>query len=177
MKSNQLELKNRFIQNQISGVQLLKELMKLDQSDPKHPDCFDNIQILEDEEVKARFLSSDIELKSRYLDDLSFFNFHAFQGLALSQDKQEESLEYLKTACDLRDEWTEINPDDENLFLPYMKATLAYMENDLERLQMYLNELEMVDEKHPMYVNTKIIRGLRDDLSTNEVPDYIRSYN
>ena len=169
----QLHLKDKLKSGQIRGVDFLKELMILDQSHPHHPDCFDNIKILEDNEVKNMILNDDEKIRLRYLYDLRFYHFHAFQNLSLVQKKDFDKATYhLKIACELGDECHKLNPDKEDLFLPYIKATLSYVQNDLDSLNRYLNILLKVDQNNFMYVNTKIVQRLKDDLVKNKKPNY-----
>lgn len=171
----QQKLKQKLEENTVTEIEFLDALMDLDQETPTHVECFDNVVILENENLKARLLSSSHKVQSLYLSRLRFFHFHAFQNIAgVQRINISQAVEHLRKACELGDQYTKLNPSKEDLFLPYMKATLCYMENDIEGLNRYLEILNQVNENHMMFVNTKIIRNLKKDLIEFKEPVYNR---
>lgn len=71
--SKQTKLKNKLLQGTISNFDFLQNLMKLDQSTPERDNCFENIDVLEDGEIKKIFDTADQQTKYTYYDYLRLF--------------------------------------------------------------------------------------------------------
>jgi len=179
--STQTDLKTRLLSNTISKKEFLKHLLDLDQETPHHEECFENVVVMESEDVKSLFMNStDISLKYSYLEYLRIFYFHSFQELECRDFKDSSSISYLEKAHeiskDLLKALKELDPDDIDSFTPYVAATFHYMKNDLESLRKDLSLLEDYHKLDPEFSNVDIVRRLYKNLSSYGNVNYTRDY-
>ena len=101
-----------------------------------------------------------------------------FQKLAYKKDQKNiaEAIKYLEKANKISEKLVEIDPEEYDLFIPYVYATLCYMKNDLQGLSKYLNILENADTKDMLYPNVVKIRQLYKGLTTFKSLNYTRDY-
>lgn len=175
----QLELKNKLLNNEISKKEFLDTLMQLDQATTAHEECFDNIVVLEDTVVRDSFLNSDELDQYNYFLYLRNFYFHSFQNIAVkkSQENIDLAISYLEKAEEIGDKLAKLDPDDYDLFTPYVTATLCYMRNNIEGLHTYLTILEKVTDpeyEEDVHFNRLLIRKLHNNLIKYGFPDYSR---
>ena len=156
----QTELKNKLLDGSISNIEFLENLMGLDQSTPFHENCYSNIEIMEDPEIKKIFESSEEGTKYNYYDYLRLFYFHAFQDEAHKNGATNEAKNYLENANKLSKVLDEILPNEDPLFSKYILGTLYYMNNDLENLQLVIADYELGDKTDFTYSNINVLKRL-----------------
>lgn len=169
----QQDLKEKLLNNKISELEFLGELTRLDQSTDLHEECLNNITILEEEVIK-KSLTADPKLSYAYYQDLRNFYFHAFQ-LQISNNEI-EAMENLEKADATSRILKDIDPNDYDLFTPYISATLCYMKNDLEGLKTLLKTLKDADKDDVLYSNVNVVQHLYDGLEKYKNTNYMRDY-
>lgn len=174
----QSELKTKLVNNEITKKDFLSALMQLDQSTTEHEECFDNVSILEDSEVRSIFLNSTEVDQYDYFLYLRNFYFHSFQNIAVEESKKniDTAISYLEKAEEIGDKLIKLDPDDYDLFTPYVAATLCYMKADTKGLRKYLNILESADKEDGLYSNVIKIRKLYKGLAKYKKANYSRDY-
>lgn len=174
----QSELKTKLVNNEITKKDFLSALMKLDQATIEHEECFDNVTIFEDSEVRSIFLNSTELDHYDYFLYLRNFYFHSFQNIAVEESHEniDTAISYLEKAEEIGDKLIKLDPDDYDLFTPYVAATLCYMKEDIDGLHKYLDVLENADKEDGLYFNVIKIRKLYKGLAKYKKANYSRDY-
>lgn len=172
----QNDILNNFLQGSISKSEFLQNLLDLDRETPEHENCFANIKVLEDEEIKQIFESSDDETKFIYYHYLRLSYFHAFQYEACNFGTTEKALDYIEKANQLSSSVDNIFPNEDPLFTKYILGTLYYIKNDSKNLALVIDDYEQGDKNDLIFSNIEVLKKLYEGLiSTNSV-DYKRDY-
>lgn len=163
-ESTHSKLKQELLSGKLSPKDFLAVLMDLDQSEPSRLASIKNVELLTKPEIEAIFLDSEME--SRYYSDLGFAYFHKAQ-IAEFEDKNglsdfENALEMTLRASKIEDEQT----DDD--WTRYIKATIAYLENNLNGLREIIQ---------PGDLNESLLRNMVKGLETRGAPSYLEDYS
>ena len=172
----QKEFKDNLLLKSISIIEFLQNLVDLDQSTSDHDNCYANIEVMEDPEIKKIFESSEEDTKYNYYHYLRLFYFHAFQDEAHKNGTTDNAKNYLENANKLSNTLEEILPNEDPLFAKYILGTYYYINSDLENLNIVIDDYEKGDKNDLTYSNINVLKRLRDGLFSNKSVDYKRDY-
>lgn len=153
------KLRVQLLSGLLSREDFLTALMDLDQAEPSRAASIKNVDLLTQPEIQAFFLGSEAE--SSYCFNLGFAYFHKAQisefenGQGLSDFKN--SLEMTLKSGEREDDWVR-----------YIKATIAYLENNSDSLK------ELIQ---PGDANELLLRNMVKGLETRGAPSYFEDYS
>lgn len=152
------KLENDLFSGQMKPKDFLDTIMELDQSDPSRISALRAVEILSQPEIESLFINTDDS--ENFYNTRSIAYFHKAQ-IRLSEgdvnvegDFQNALSDSIKTG-DLAD-WTN-----------YIKATLAYLANDLETLKSLVDNVQ---------ANNALVRNFIKGLEDRGYPDYLADY-
>lgn len=160
-ESPQDELRKKLLDGRLSGKEFLEHVFNLDQSTPGRDQAEKNIQLLLHPEVATKLQEND-ELYFELNNLLSLSHFHVGQkNLLGGRDAHEDLKKALETA-------EKIQEDGYEQWQYYIRATLAYLENDLPKLESL--EQQITD------ANKGVVQRLIQGLRTRGEIDYRADY-
>ncbi len=153
-------LAEKLLSGEIDPKAFLESTFELDQSDPERKSSIRAAEILIRPEVSNIFIGSDNEVNFYNIRSITFF--HKAQ-ISLSEGDTEvlEDLEQAladskKTGEDFRD------------WINYVQATIAYLKNDIEQLQLSAEQI---------HSNRELVQNFVKGLKKRGFPDYISDYS
>lgn len=158
--NSQDQLRTNFLDGTIDVRTFADGLIELDQSTGERIGALKNLSVLQDDEVKAKFLALGESMEYYIL--LGFTAFHVGQIYAIAEGDKEKALESFKLSLDA---YTQVDFDEE---LSYGEATIAFLEGDIERLK----KLATIGSAG---ANQEVVERLRDYLERG-VTDYRQAY-
>lgn len=153
------KLKNDLFSGQINPKDFLDTVMELDQSDPSRISALRAVEILSKPEIESLYINS--EDSENFYNTRSISYFHKAQIRLSEGDENVEgdfqnALSDSMKISDLAD-WTN-----------YIKATLAYLANDIETLKSLVDNVQD---------NNALVRNFIKGLQDRGYPDYLSDYS
>jgi hypothetical protein len=159
-------LKAKLLEGTLSIEDFRKEIQKLDQRTPQRVDAEANRALLSDSVVKDFIYLHGTEVEiANYHMALGFATFHVAQGQLLNNNDTEKGLELMNEAL----EHSMIAAPEERF--AYTRATIAYLEGDLETLRSFENDKDIIHEN-----NRKIVSNFIKGLEKRGYPHYGKDY-
>lgn len=154
-----VSLENKLFSGQIKPKDFLDTIMELDQSDPSRISALGAVETLSKPEIENLFINTeDIE---NFYSTRSLSYFHKAQirlsaGDANFEGDFQNALSDSIKSGDPDEDWTN-----------YIKATLAYLANDLETLKLLVDNIQC---------NNALVRNFIKGLEDRGRPDYLADY-
>lgn len=152
-------LAKSFVSGGISPDVFLDQILKLDQSDPERKSSLMASEILSRPEIVEKFQGTEEQTKFHSIRSLTFF--HKAQ-IRLSKGETEVRNDLEIALQDTE----EVGPQDED-WSNYIRATIAYLDNDLD-------SLKELSEK--MNLNKSLVQNFVSGLEERGHPDYMADY-
>lgn len=152
-------LESRLLSGQVSPDQFLDRVLALDQADPRRTSSLHASEILSRPEVVKKFQTP--EQREQFYSVRALMYFHKAQirlseGEVNVKDDLERSIE----------DSLKLGPEQED-WIVYVKATIAYLDNDLETLKELAQAVE---------INKAFVRSFVRGLEERGHPDYRADY-
>jgi len=156
------DLKRQFLTGEIIPEEFQNKILELDQSTPDRNNSLKNIELLCDKEIVSWFTQNS-EYLPMYSSLLSLTEFHVAQSKACDEKDDKEAYEHFKKALEAGQKIYDENAD----WIIYIKATLAYLENDLVKLRKLTGQAS---------ANSKTLERLIHGLEKRGAPKYSEDY-
>lgn len=166
MEENEPNLKAKFLSGKITPTQFRDSLLELDQSTANKEHSLKNLETLKDPEI-FNWFTEHSEYLPEYNSFLSFTEFHVAQLKAL-ENSSEEAKVHFQNALEASEQGRGNDEDWKN----YIHATNAYLNNDLESLKKFSDQI--VDGKNKTKTK-QFIKGLEERGEPHYSEDYLSS--
>lgn len=147
----------------LSPEKFLREIFLLDQQDRGRAGARDNLIVLNDPQVRAKF--ENTELWESYCNLISLTYFHIGQRAILHEDDFNVALESFKMAL----EWAQKIDNELYEWRWYAEGTVAYLNSDLPRLKTAFSKVESQENKN---ILARFIKRIESGQSPNYKEDY-----
>jgi hypothetical protein len=148
------KLKNDLCSGQITPEDFLDTVMELDQSDPRRISAIRAVEILSNPEVESFFINTD--------ESENFYNTRSISYVHKAQIRLSEGDTNVED--DLQNALSDSVKTDLEDWSNYIKATIAYLANDLEALKALVDTI--ID-------NNALVRNFITGLEDRGHPDYL----
>ena len=152
-------LENKLFSGQIKPKDFLDTIMELDQSDPSRISALRAVEILSKPKIESLYINT--EDSENFYDTRSLSYFHKAQirlsegDINVEEDFQSALSDSIKSG-DPNEDWTN-----------YIKATLAYLANDIETLKLLVDNIQ---------ANNALVKNFIKGLEDRGHPDYMSDY-
>lgn len=161
----QKELKRRLLLGELSVATFLEKVFELDQSNPSRDESSRNAELLVDPEVVKK-VAEDEDAQFQYNNLLSVSHFHLGQLLLMEDPVTAlSSFEAALVAAE------KIEEEDYEDWKNYIRATIAYLQKDIARLEEIHAKLEDGANKQ---IIGNMLKGLKENGEINYERDYRR---
>lgn len=159
-----IALKKKVLDGSITLESARDELLLADQASATHEAARNNLEFLEDEEIKQYVFLQSIGVQEGYFKFLGFTEWHVAQN-DMFENKIEEGLDYFKKSLEHS---LEGNAEEEWVW--YGRGTIAYLEKDAKGVKVAIEHLPASNKNKPIL--EKMLKGLEE----RGEPDYKIDY-
>lgn len=165
--SPQESFQNGLISGRITPDEFLDKVLELDQADPLRSAAHGNAALLEQEQVKAKFVGS--ELEEKYYNLLSFSRFHAGQ-IEAAKGSNDSALEHFRGALAASEK---VKWEGFDTWGMYVRGTIAYLSSKTDVLRLIVKNFNVPEEE---VRNREILQNFLQGLEERGSPDYFADY-
>lgn len=158
------ELKKELLNGTKKFHSVRLELLKADQSSHTHEAATDNLNFLEDEDIKNFISTQSLEDQESYYKFLGFTHWHVAQN-DMFEDNTEEGLQNFKKSIE-----NLLRGNAEEPWILYGKGTIAYLEKNHKELKNCIERMPDGGKNKP------ILQTMLKGLEMRGEPDYKIDY-